>query len=114
MNAALVKRDLYAKRLQEHVDAKGTDDWFRDGRSVSPIRTHANTEVFSMSKEPEKETVKTDTSYDSATSGLSRASTKYDSQHATSSQQQINRYRHLKLQHALMRKHHHFHVRSIT
>ena len=42
-----------------------------------------------MSREPEKETVKTDTSYDSCTSRLSRAITKFDSQHATSSQQQI-------------------------
>jgi hypothetical protein len=89
LNAALVERDLYAKRLQEHVDAKSTDDWFREGRSVSPIRTHTNTEVFSMNKEPEKETVRTDTSYDSCTSRLSRAITKYDSHHATSTQQQL-------------------------
>ena len=80
---------MYSKRLQERVDAKSTDDWFRDGRSVYPIRTHVNTEVFSMNKEPEKETVKTETSYDSCTGRLSRAITRYDSQHATVSQQQL-------------------------
>ena len=94
LDVVVRERDSYAKQIHEH---KSTDDWFRDGRSVSPVRTHANTEVFSIAKEVD--TVRTDSSYESCASRLSKAITKYDSQHLQTPKQRPD----------LMLKHHHFH-----